>query len=503
MPIQRYSTDFPNQVHQLLVTVSRHLYVLKNGEVHYQKKPFEVDLKNVIKSSKVHIVHYILKDHYSGLFYAELCTQHDLISIEEFLYRAWSRKDNFTFCGMPVLLTVPKSVIDFAPGLISLLNALQINIVEPTSGYQAGVREIRTWENEIRIAPAFNPMLKSFDALKDFTLELIRNLNSSGGKKSKISKWSALIEKIYLPTDLGFFKEYYSKEMPGKERKVYPKLSFEIDTYDTVEGRFIWGNERDELFDRFYDAEEALDQGFEKRGKSELKRIIEEDPEFIDAYNSLGFLEMRRHQYDKALKLLKQAYEVGKTLIPDDFTGRLIWGVLDNRPFLRAMHGLGVCYLETGEQKKARDIFSTMLHYNPNDNQGIRALAIQSNLALDLYPDVLSICAKYPDDTIADTLYGCALALHRIGKMQEAETALKEAISYLPLVAKELIKKQHTPVYGNMPGTITHGGADQAYEYWQRIGKYWSKTEDTLDFVRNGLLLLKKRDLDIGKSEVN
>ncbi|MDA8339807.1 MAG: tetratricopeptide repeat protein [Nitrospiraceae bacterium] len=492
MPTQRYSTDFPNQVHQLLITVSRHLYVLKNGEVHYQKKPFEVDLKNVIKSSKVHIVHYILKDHYSGLFYAELCTQHDLISIEEFLFRAWSKKDNFAFCGMPVLLTVPKSVIDFAPGLISLLNALQISIVEPTSGYQAGVREIRTWENEIRIAPAFKPMLKSFDALKNSTLEIVRNLNSSGGQKSKISKWSALIEKVYLPTDLKAFKEYYSKEISEKVRKIYPKLSFEVDTYDTVEGRFIWGNERDDLFDRFYDAEEALNQGFEKRGKSELKRIIEEDPEFIDAYNSLGFLEISRNRYDKALKLFQQAYKIGKNVIPEDFTGRLIWGVLDNRPFLRAMHGLGVCYLETGELKAAKDIFLTMLHYNPNDNQGIRALEIQSNLALEQYSEVLSICAEYPDDTMTDTLYGRALALYRIGKLQEAEEALKEAITYLPLVAKELIKRQHTPVYGSMPGTITHGGADEAYEYWQRVGKYWSKTEDTLDFVRNVLLLLKK-----------
>ena len=276
-------------------------------------------------------------------------------------------------------------------------------------------------------------------------------------------------------------------------------MSFEIDTKHTIEGSFIWGNERDGLFDRFYDAEEALDQGFEKRGKSELKRIIEEDPEFIDAYNSLGFLEIRRRQYDKAVKLLKQAYEVGKKLIPESFTGRIIWGVLDNRPFLRAMHGLGVCYLETGEVRKAKDIFSTMLHYNPNDNQGIRALAIQCNLALDLYSDVLSICAGYPDDTMADTLYGRILAFYRIGKMQEAQKSFEEAITYLPLVAKELIKKQHTPVYSNMPGTITHSGADEAYEYWQRVGKYWSKAEDTLDFIKNGLLSLHKSDIDIGK----
>lgn len=455
--------------------------------MHYQKKPLDVDLKSVMKSSKVHVVHFMLKDHHSGLLYAELCTQLDLIAMEEFLYRAWSRKDQIVFCGIPEFLTVPKSVIEFAPGLISLLDALQITIVEPTSGYQAGVREIRTWEDEIRIAPAFNPMLKSFDALKDSTIELIGRLNSRGEKTSRIAKWSAGIEKVALPTDLTVFKEYYFKALPDKERKVYPKLSFEFDTDEPVEGYFEWGDERSELFERFFDAEESLAEGLEKKGKSELKKIIVEDPEFIDAYNSLGFLEMERQQYGKALKLLKQAYEVGKQLIPDEFTGQMIWGFHDNRPFLRAMHGLGVCYLETGEPKRARDIFSTMLHYNPNDNQGVRALAIQSNLALELYSEVLSICAKYSDDTMADTLYGRALALYRTGKLQEAERALKEAIKYLPLVAKELIKKQHTPVYGTLPGSISYGGADEAYDYWQRIGEHWSKKEDTLDFISKGL----------------
>ena len=126
-----------------------------------------------------------------------------------------------------------------------------------------------------------------------------------------------------------------------------------------------------------------------------------------------------------------------------------------------------------------------MLHYNPNDNQGIRSLVIQCNFALNLNSDVLSICDQYPEDTLADTLYGRTLAYYKIGKMEEAEKALREAIKWLLLVAKELIKNKHTPIYGGMPGTITHGGADQAYEYWERVGIYWS--EDALDFVRSVL----------------
>jgi len=491
MPIMRYKTNYPNHVHQLLVSVSRHFCVLKSGDVSYQKKPFEFDLKTVKKSQKVHIIHYILKDHYSGVFYAEICTHLDLTPVEEFLFRAWSRKDNTVFCGIPTMIIVPKSVQEFAPGLRSLLNALQIEQIEPTSGYQAGVREIRTWEDEIRVAPAFSPRLRSFTALKDSAPELINRLIKWGGdKKSRVSKWNDKIDKVNLPTDLKFFKEHYSEPIPVKEQRAsLCNLEFVVDDlYDDLEGRFEWGEDRAEIFQRFYDAEEMISDGYEVKGKSALKKISAEDPQFIDAHNSLGYLEMNGDNYSKALTIFQKALNIGNKLIPRDFFGKIIWGFHDNRPFLRSMHGLGVCYLKTGDMAKASDIFSKMIDYNPNDNQGIRALAIECYLAFKRYPEVLSICNKFPDDAMADTLYGKVLALYRTGKEQEASKALEEAIKYLPLVAKELAKKQHIPVYGDMPGMTTMGGADEAYEYWDRVGKYWVEYPESLDFVKRGLI---------------
>lgn len=489
MPILRYKTDYPNQVHQLLISVSRHLYVLKGGDVSYQKKSFEFDLRNVGKSSKTHVIHYIIRDHYSGVFYAEVCTQLDLIPVDEFLFRAWSHKENCLFCGMPTLLVVPKSVREFAPGIIPLLNALKIEHMEPTSGYQAGVREISIWEKEIILSPYFDSSLKSFSSLRTSTHEVIdRMLRPRAGKVSRASKWNEKIDKISLPPDIKFFQEAYSTPAPVKERKTISELEFLVDdTYGELEGRFEWGEGRDGISDKFYRAEEMFDDGFTVQGKSALKKIIAEDPQFIDAYNSLGYLEMDAGKYDKALAVFLHAFEIGNKLIPQDFSGKIMWGFHDNRPFLSSMHGLGVCYIKTGDMAKANDVFAKMLNYNPNDNQGIRALVIECNLAFKNYPEVLAICDRYPDDAMADTLYGRVLALHRTGKMQEASTALADAIKYLPLVAKELAKTQHSPVYGDMPGRITWGRPDEAYEYWERVGKYWIENPEVVDFIRRGL----------------
>jgi tetratricopeptide (TPR) repeat protein len=63
--------------------------------------------------------------------------------------------------------------------------------------------------------------------------------------------------------------------------------------------------------------------------------------------------------------------EIGKSCFPKNFSpgkDRLEWGFLENRPFLRACHNLGLLYLERGNAEKALSVFEDMLAMNPNDN---------------------------------------------------------------------------------------------------------------------------------------
>ena len=53
-----------------MINMSRHLYLIKNGSVRFQKKKFEHTLANMHKSEKEHVVHYLIRDHFSGAFYA-------------------------------------------------------------------------------------------------------------------------------------------------------------------------------------------------------------------------------------------------------------------------------------------------------------------------------------------------------------------------------------------------------------------------------------------------
>lgn len=56
------------------------------------------------------------------------------------------------------------------------------------------------------------------------------------------------------------------------------------------------------------------------------------------------------------------------------FNGVLPWGPINNRPFLRCLHGYGLSLWRLGKSDEAREVFNRMLWLNPLDNQGIRFL---------------------------------------------------------------------------------------------------------------------------------
>ena len=76
----------------------------------------------------------------------------------------------------------------------------------------------------------------------------------------------------------------------------------------------------------------------------------------------------------------------------DDFDGVLVWGHVDNRPFLRCLYGYGLCCWRLDRFEEAERIFDRMLWLNPSDNQGARflidALRARRGRATDINDDV-------------------------------------------------------------------------------------------------------------------
>ena len=242
--------------------------------------------------------------------------------------------------------------------------------------------------------------------------------------------------------------------------------------------------------DVLYSAIDTLEAGDRNEAAKEFELLIEGFPEFLDAYHHLAMAYDEMGKHDQALGLWQAAAEIGKNAFPASFKRgrqRLPWANLENRQFLRVYHAWGLELLNARITDGALEVFTEMLSMNPNDNQGIRALAIDCYFRLGKPEKVVSLCKRYRGDTMEQVLYGRPLALFQLRKIEDAKAALEIAINCLPNVASELLKKTHRPPAGLNPQYVTVGGADQAFYYWKDHGQYWKMTEGALEFVSSVL----------------
>ena len=104
-----------------------------------------------------------------------------------------------------------------------------------------------------------------------------------------------------------------------------------------------------------------------------LMELCRADLRCLDAHSHLGNLVFE-HRPQDAIRHYEVGLRIGELSLGDDFNGVLPWGHIDNRPFLRCMHGYGFCLWRLGRFDEAERIFHRMLWLNPSDNQGVRFL---------------------------------------------------------------------------------------------------------------------------------
>lgn len=101
--------------------------------------------------------------------------------------------------------------------------------------------------------------------------------------------------------------------------------------------------------------------------------LLEKDLRCFDAHAHLGNFAFDRWPND-ALRHYEAGVRIGELSLGKSFVGALPWGFIDNRPFLRCLHGYGLCLWRLGRLEEAAAEFERMLRFNPVDNQGARFL---------------------------------------------------------------------------------------------------------------------------------
>jgi hypothetical protein len=113
-----------------------------------------------------------------------------------------------------------------------------------------------------------------------------------------------------------------------------------------------------------------LNEAGDRRGtRRMLVNVLTADLRCLDAHAHLGNLVFNRDP-DMAIRCYDVGLKIGELSLGKDFNGLLPWGYTDNRPFLRCLHGYGLCLWRFGRFREAEKLFTRMLWLNPTGNQG-------------------------------------------------------------------------------------------------------------------------------------
>lgn len=123
--------------------------------------------------------------------------------------------------------------------------------------------------------------------------------------------------------------------------------------------------------DPITDAADLRESGDVRAAYKALMDLLARDLRCLDAHAHLGNLEFD-HSPKQALRHYEMGMTIGALSLGKDFDGVLPWGLVDNRPFLRCLHGVGIANWRLGDLRVAKAAFTKMLWLNPGDNQGAR-----------------------------------------------------------------------------------------------------------------------------------
>src|SRR5262249_37770851 len=144
-----------------------------------------------------------------------------------------------------------------------------------------------------------------------------------------------------------------------------PRSQFEME-------QVLPGSDPDDFdSDPILEANDLSRAGERAEARELLSRLLEADPRCLDAHAHLGNRVFRVSPH-WALSHYEVGVQIGELSLGDGFDGVLGWGLIDNRPFLRCLHGYGLCLWRLERFGEAERVFERMLWLNPTDNQGAR-----------------------------------------------------------------------------------------------------------------------------------
>ncbi|MCD6295545.1 MAG: hypothetical protein J7M30_00125 [Deltaproteobacteria bacterium] len=169
------------------------------------------------------------------------------------------------------------------------------------------------------------------------------------------------------------------------------------------------------------------------------------------------------------------------------------WGILETRPYMRALSGMAQLCFDLGDLDKAINIYNDLLRLNPNDNQGNRYMLASALLENRKMNDLRRLIGKYDEKS---TFWAYSQAIVAFAKYRDK----KKSREILHAAFKENI---HVPEYllypekmpDENPGFYSPGDRAEALIYAENSMMGWENIKGALSWLKNTLKEYKNADI--------
>ncbi|MEO6191659.1 MAG: tetratricopeptide repeat protein [Thermoanaerobaculia bacterium] len=234
-------------------------------------------------------------------------------------------------------------------------------------------------------------------------------------------------------------------------------------------------------------AEDLVERAYGNGGRRAVllaRQALEVWPDCAEAYS---FLAGQAADPESASRLYELGMAAGERAIGPEAFAEIagaghFWGVLETRPYMRALQGLAESLLDRNRFAEAAEPFQKMLRLNPEDHQGARHSLVNLLIALDRDGEALELLDRYAWDPLALMDYPRALlSFRREGDAPEARRSLKRAVQANRFVPGLLLHTRRIPPPASF---FSPGQEGEAAVYLILSLETWTSTAGALDWLR-------------------